>query len=54
MTVGILLDTLIIRPVLTPAVLVLLGRWARWPSKPVTTAEPVPAEVLANVELVNG
>jgi putative drug exporter of the RND superfamily len=27
-TVSILLDTLIIRPVLTPAVLILLGRWA--------------------------
>ena len=53
MTVGILLDTLIIRPVLTPAVLVLLGRWARWPSKPVTAAEPAPAEPPASVELVN-
>ena len=37
MTVGLLLDTLIIRPVLTPAVLTLLGRWASWPSKRVTT-----------------
>jgi RND superfamily putative drug exporter len=44
MTVGLLLDTLIIRPILTPAVLTLLGRAARWPSKPVighrTTASP--------------
>jgi RND superfamily putative drug exporter len=54
MTVGLLLDTLIIRPVLTPAVLTLLGRSASWPSKRVTTAAPtVPASV-AKVEPVNG
>jgi RND superfamily putative drug exporter len=54
MTVGLLIDTLIIRPVLTPAVLTLLGRSASWPSKRVTTAPPtVPASV-AKVEPVNG
>ncbi len=36
MTVGLLIDTLIVRPVLTPAVLTLLGRSASWPSKRVT------------------
>ncbi len=40
MTVGILLDTLIIRPVLTPAVLILLGRWATWPSKRMSAGKP--------------
>jgi RND superfamily putative drug exporter len=41
MTVGLLLDTLIIRPVLTPAVLTLLGRWASWPSNRVATVDLV-------------
>ncbi|HWJ53543.1 MAG TPA: MMPL family transporter [Propionibacteriaceae bacterium] len=53
MTVGLLLDTLIIRPVLTPAVLTLLGRWASWPSKRVTTGEPRGAEA-PTTEPVNG
>jgi len=39
MAVGLLIDTLIIRPVLTPAVLTLLGRSASWPSKRVTTGK---------------
>ena len=33
MTVGLLLDTFVVRPVLTPAVLTLLGRLALWPSR---------------------
>lgn len=33
MTVGLLLDTLLVRPLLTPAVLTLLGPAASWPSK---------------------
>ncbi len=37
MTVGLLLDTLLIRPILTPAVLTLLGRAASWPSHRITT-----------------
>ncbi len=53
MTVGLLLDTLIIRPVLTPAVLTLLGRWASWPSKRVTTGEPRGAAA-PTTEPVNG
>jgi RND superfamily putative drug exporter len=53
MTVGILLDTLIIRPVLTPAVLILLGRWASWPSKRVTTGEPGAPKVTVTAELGN-
>jgi RND superfamily putative drug exporter len=38
MSVGLLLDTFIVRPVLTPAVLTLLGRFAGWPGRRVTTA----------------
>ena len=38
MSVGLLLDTFIVRPVLTPAVLTLLGRWAGWPGRGITTA----------------
>ena len=38
MTIGLLLDTLIIRPVLTPAVLTLLGRAAGWPGQRVLSA----------------
>ncbi len=37
MALGLLIDTLIIRPVLTPAVLTLLGRLAGWPSRRFTT-----------------
>lgn len=35
MAVGLLIDTLLVRPVLTPAVLALLGRAARWPARSV-------------------
>jgi putative drug exporter of the RND superfamily len=45
MAVGLLIDTFLIRPVLTPAVLTLLGRTASWPSRRVrTTGERVTAE----------
>ena len=37
MSVGLLLDTFVVRPVLTPAVLTLLGRWASWPGRRITT-----------------
>lgn len=41
MAVGLLLDTLVIRPVLTPAVLTLLGRSATWPNRRLSrTAAP--------------
>ena len=35
-TVGLMIDTLIVRPVLTPALLTLLGHRASWPSKQIT------------------
>ncbi|WML57290.1 MMPL family transporter [Neobacillus sp. PS2-9] len=31
--IGVLLDTFIVRPLLVPALTVLLGKWAFWPSK---------------------
>ncbi|MGI8459824.1 MAG: MMPL family transporter [Propionibacteriaceae bacterium] len=40
MSVGLLIDTLVIRPILTPALLTLLGRTASWPSRRVTVAPP--------------
>jgi RND superfamily putative drug exporter len=45
MSVGLLIDTFLIRPVLTPAVLTLLGRAASWPSRRIRT-ESVPDEEL--------
>ena len=45
MAVGLLLDTFLVRPVLTPAVLTLLGRTASWPSRRIRT-EAVSAEEL--------
>ncbi|RMB61468.1 MMPL family transporter [Tessaracoccus antarcticus] len=43
MSVGLLIDTFVVRPLLTPALLTLLGRWATWPRPPApweTPAEP--------------
>ena len=37
MAVGLLIDTFLIRPVLTPAVLTLLGRSAGWPGRSIRT-----------------
>ena len=45
MAVGLLIDTFLIRPVLTPAVLTLMGRAASWPSHRVRT------EVVSSEEL---
>lgn len=38
MTAGLLIDTFLIRPILTPAVLTLLGKYAGWPSKRIRTS----------------
>ncbi|WP_324277672.1 MMPL family transporter [Blastococcus brunescens] len=43
MAVGLLIDTFLIRPVLTPAVLTLLGRWAGWPGRRIRTS-PQPGD----------
>jgi RND superfamily putative drug exporter len=39
MTVGMLIDTMVVRPLLTPAVLTLLGSAASWPSHRITTGK---------------
>ena len=45
MAIGLLIDTFLIRPVLTPAVLTLLGRSAGWPSHRIhTRSDPVTEE----------
>jgi RND superfamily putative drug exporter len=49
MTVGLLLDTLVVRPILTPAVLTLLGPAAGWPGRRTRnrqrlSRQPVPTE----------
>jgi len=38
MTAGLLIDTFLIRPILTPAVLTLLGKYAGWPSQRIRTS----------------
>ena len=45
MTTGLLIDTFLIRPILTPAVLTLLGRFAGWPSKRIRTSAVGVAEL---------
>lgn len=40
MAVGLLLDTLVVRPVLTPAVLTLLGSASGWPGGRISTTHP--------------
>jgi putative drug exporter of the RND superfamily len=42
-TVGLMIDTLIVRPVLTPALLTVLGHRASWPSRRITRGERHPA-----------
>lgn len=33
MAIGILIDTFIVRPLLIPAILIVLGKWSFWPKK---------------------
>ncbi|MBY3555808.1 MMPL family transporter [Modestobacter lapidis] len=51
MAAGLLIDTFLIRPVLTPAVLTLLGPAASWPSRRIRT-EPVPTDELRRTAVV--
>ncbi|GAA3605662.1 MMPL family transporter [Microlunatus ginsengisoli] len=48
MTAGLLIDTLVVRPLLTPAVLTLLGRSAGWPSRRVPYRGDPPTTVGAD------
>jgi putative drug exporter of the RND superfamily len=41
-TVGLVIDTMIVRPILTPALLTVLGRRASWPSGRITQGERHP------------
>ncbi|MGY1634629.1 MMPL family transporter [Geodermatophilus sp. SYSU D01186] len=44
MAVGLLLDTFLIRPIITPALLTLLGPAASWPSRRIRTSAPTHQE----------
>jgi uncharacterized membrane protein YdfJ with MMPL/SSD domain len=52
LALGILMDTFLVRTLLVPSTVVLLGRWNWWPSKmsrisadlPTGTAAPAPAD----------
>jgi len=50
--VGLMIDTMIVRPILTPALLTVLGRRASWPSRRITQGERHP--VLNGTESGNG
>jgi len=54
MSVGLLIDTLVIRPVLTPAVLTLLGRLAGWPSHRIATSARTARGSRVSVDTVRG
>ncbi|MCV2490370.1 MMPL family transporter [Geodermatophilus sp. YIM 151500] len=55
MAVGLLLDTFLIRPVLTPALLTLLGRTSSWPSRRIRVRRgPVSAEEQARLMAAPG
>lgn len=43
--VGILLDTFLVRTLLVPSVVALLGRWNWWPSRVASAPRPGPADV---------
>jgi RND superfamily putative drug exporter len=51
-TVGLMIDTLIVRPILTPALLTLLGPRASWPSPRITRGERRP--LMTATESANG
>jgi RND superfamily putative drug exporter len=50
MAAGLLIDTILVRPLVVPALLTLLGRFAGWPGRRIHTdelpaAEPAPPPV---------
>jgi len=48
MCVGILIDSLVVRPLLVPALITLFGRASYWPRRaPILESEPVPQEDIA-------
>ena len=44
LAIGILMDTFVVRTILVPCTVVLLGRWNWWPSK--ITMEPADADAV--------
>jgi RND superfamily putative drug exporter len=55
MAIGLLIDTFLIRPVLTPAVLTLLGRSAGWPSRRIRIrSDPVTEDEQARLMAASG
>jgi uncharacterized membrane protein YdfJ with MMPL/SSD domain len=44
--IGVLLDTFVVRTVMVPAIVVLLGRWNWWPSRRFREASPAPGRVV--------
>jgi RND superfamily putative drug exporter len=42
-SVGILMDTFLVRTLLVPSIVVLLGRWNWWPASPARGHEPAPS-----------
>ena len=50
LAVGVLMDTFVVRTVLVPCTVVLLGRWNWWPSKISVTPEAAPDTVAASAE----
>jgi RND superfamily putative drug exporter len=54
--VGLMIDTLIVRPILTPALLTVLGHRASWPSRRITRGDrhPAPNGRVPNGRVPNG
>lgn len=52
MFVGIMLDVLVVRALLLPAALTVVGRWSSWPRKGVASGVPVPSHQRSRVKRV--
>ena len=50
LAVGVLMDTFVVRTVLVPCTVVLLGKWNWWPSKISVAPEAAPDTVAASAE----
>ena len=54
LALGVLMDTFVVRTLLVPSTVVLLGRWNWWPSKmsrPGAAIQAVPADEAADAQL---
>jgi uncharacterized membrane protein YdfJ with MMPL/SSD domain len=50
LAIGVIMDTFVVRTVLVPCTVVLLGRWNWWPSKLTVDAPEVPDTVAAGAD----